>query len=245
MPSALRPLQRQRGRRGGRLEADGEEHDLAVRVLARDPQRVERRVDHPDVGALRLGVEQRVLRARYAQHVAEAGEDHPLVARDRDAVIDPAHRNHAHRAARAVDELDVRGQQVVDPVLVDRVGVPATHLHHLVVATGLELGRGSARPAPDRAGRHGTRRRTSINAPQVADGHAGVDEELVAERHRRDQLDRHVVAGSLSRRRRRRRRHATSITRIGTPSSPHVMQCSSSGAHRAAAASSLIRSRSP
>ena len=37
-----------------------------------------------------------------------------------------------------VYELDVRGQQVVDAVLVDRVRVPAAHLHDLVVAAGLD-----------------------------------------------------------------------------------------------------------
>ena len=44
----------------------------------------------------------------HPQHVAEAGEDHAVVVGDRDAVVDPAHRDHAHRAAGAVDELDVR-----------------------------------------------------------------------------------------------------------------------------------------
>ncbi len=55
------------------------------------------------------------LRAGHPHHVAEAGEDHALrCARDRDAVVDPAHRDHADRAARAVDQLDVLGQEVVD-----------------------------------------------------------------------------------------------------------------------------------
>ena len=66
-----------------------------------DPQRVERRVDHPHVGALGLGVEQRALGARHAHHVAEAGEDHARLVGDRDAVVDAAHRDHADRAARA------------------------------------------------------------------------------------------------------------------------------------------------
>ena len=52
MPLGLGALERQRRRRRRRLEPDREEHDLAVGVLARDPQRVERRVDHPHVGAL-------------------------------------------------------------------------------------------------------------------------------------------------------------------------------------------------
>ena len=55
-------------------------------------------------------------------------------------VVDPAHRDDAHRAAGAVDELDVRGQQIVDAVLVDRVCVAAADLHYLVVATRLDGG---------------------------------------------------------------------------------------------------------
>ena len=74
----------------------------------------------------------------HAHHVAEAGEDHAGLVGERDAVVDPPHRDHAHRAAGPVDELDVGGQQVVEAVLVDRVRVPAAHLHHLVVTAGLD-----------------------------------------------------------------------------------------------------------
>ena len=86
----------------------------------------------------RLGVEQAAVRARDAHHVAEAGEDHAVVVGDRDAVVDASHRDHAHRASGAVHELDVGRQQVVDPVLVDRVRVTAAHLHQLVVPAGLD-----------------------------------------------------------------------------------------------------------
>ena len=60
----LRALERERGRGRRRLEADREEDDLAVGVLARDPQRVQRRVDHPHVRPLRLRLEQRELASR-------------------------------------------------------------------------------------------------------------------------------------------------------------------------------------
>ncbi len=39
-----------------------------------------------------------------------------------------------------MDELDVVGEQVVDAVLVDRVGVAPAHLHDLVVAPRLKGG---------------------------------------------------------------------------------------------------------
>ena len=121
-----------------RLEADREEHHLAVRVLAGDPQRVERRVDHAHVRALRLRLEQRPVPSGDAHHVAEAREDHLGVPRNRDPIVDAPHRDHADRTAGPVDELDVLGQQVVDAVLVDRVRVPAAHLHHLVVPARLD-----------------------------------------------------------------------------------------------------------
>ncbi len=77
-------------------------------VLLRDPQRVERRVDHAHVGALGLRVHERALRAGHAHHVAEAGEDHARLLGDRDAVVHAPHRDHADRAAGAVHQLDVR-----------------------------------------------------------------------------------------------------------------------------------------
>ena len=81
------------------------------------------------------------LRTRDAQHVAEAREDDLGLPGDRDAVVHAPHRDHADRAARSVHELDVRRQQVVDAVLVDRVRVAAADLHDLVVA-GRIHGRG-------------------------------------------------------------------------------------------------------
>ena len=131
-------LERQRGGRRGRLESDREEHDLAVRVLLGDPQRVQRRVDHAHVGARGLGVEQAPSEPGTRIMSPKQVKITPSWSRDRDPVVDAAHRDHAHGTARPVHELDVRRQQIVDAVLVDRVGVAAADLHHLVVAAGLD-----------------------------------------------------------------------------------------------------------
>ena len=48
---------------------------------------------------------------------------------ERDRVVDAAHRDHADRAARPVHELDLGREQVLEPVAVDRVRVPAADLH--------------------------------------------------------------------------------------------------------------------
>src|SRR6185437_366069 len=87
-----------------------------------------------------LGVEQSLSGSRHSQHVAEAGENHPRFMREGDAIVDAPHRDHTYGTARAVDQLDVRGQQIVDAVLVDRVSVPAAHLHDLVVTVGIDRG---------------------------------------------------------------------------------------------------------
>ena len=76
-------------------------------------------------------------RTGHSHHVAEAGQDDVRPLRDRDAVVHPAHRDDAHRTAGAVHELDVLGQVILDAVAIDRVGVPAAHLHDLVVPAGL------------------------------------------------------------------------------------------------------------
>ena len=65
----------QRRRRHCRLKPDAEKNDFAMRVRARQRQRVHRRIDHAYVGAVRLGLQQRLLRSGNAHRVAEGRED--------------------------------------------------------------------------------------------------------------------------------------------------------------------------
>ena len=117
------------------LEADCEEDDVAVGVLACQAQRVEWRVDHSHVGPARLCVEQRPVGRGHAQHVGKGREDHSVLLGNRDRVVLAARRDHADRAARAVHELNLGWQQVLDAVAVDRVRMPAGgDLHQLVPA---------------------------------------------------------------------------------------------------------------
>ncbi len=89
---------------------------------------------------LGLGLEQVAVAAGHPHHVAERREDDAGRLGDRDGVVDPAHRDHADRAARAVHQLHRRGQDVLDPVPVDGVGVAAAHLHELEVVAAGEFG---------------------------------------------------------------------------------------------------------
>src|SRR5215203_1514863 len=101
----LRPLHSKRRRWGCGLEADGVEDYLAVGVLARNAQRVQRRVDHADVGAFGFDLQQVTLRTRDPHHVPEAREDDLGALGHGYAVVHAAHGEDADRATRTVDEL--------------------------------------------------------------------------------------------------------------------------------------------
>jgi hypothetical protein len=138
---ALCPLNCERGRRSRRLEADGEKDHLAVGIFAGNAESVERRIDHADIRALRFDFEQAAFRAGDTHHVAEAGEDDLRAFRDRDAVVDAPHRQDAHRASWAVNELDLFGQHVFDAVAIDCMCMAAAHLHDFIVALAVcEMG---------------------------------------------------------------------------------------------------------
>ena len=111
----------------------------------------------------------------------------PGCARDRDAVVHAAHRDHADRAAGPVHEFDVRGQQVVDPVLVDRMRVAAADLHELVVAAGLDRGEDLRR---EHAAELGVAELVDVlHALELHQGDAGMDEQPVARGDRLDERD--------------------------------------------------------
>ena len=126
----------------------------------------------------------------HAQHVAEAGEDHLGPARDRDAVVDAPHRDHADRAAGPVHELDVGRQQVVDAVLVDRVRVAAAHLHDLVVAARVDRRGDLGRDGPAELGVAELVDVLHARSPaQMDERHARVDEHEIARGDLADELD--------------------------------------------------------
>ena len=119
---------RVRGRRG--LEADGEEDDLAVRVLLRELHRVERRVDHPHVAAPRLDAEQVGRRAGHAQHVAERREDDVRAARAIASArsISSSGVTHTGQPGPCTSVIDSR-EHAVDAGPDERVRLPAADLH--------------------------------------------------------------------------------------------------------------------
>ena len=130
-PLGTRLDQRHRRARHRGFEAEAEEHHLPLRVLAGQRQRVQRRIDHPHVGALGLRLQQALARSRHAHGVAEGGEDHLRSLRQRHAVIDAPHRQHADRAAWAVHVFHRVRQHLLDAVAEDRVGVATAHFHDL------------------------------------------------------------------------------------------------------------------
>ena len=86
-------------------------------MLARQLQRIERRIDHAHVAALRLHAQQVLRAAGHAQHVAVGDEDDVGSRCQGNRLVDDLDRRDADRAARPVDERDLLRQHLVDAVL--------------------------------------------------------------------------------------------------------------------------------
>lgn len=102
------------------------------------------------MSAPRAQPEEVAVRSGDAKHVAERREDHAVALRDRVRAVDRLERGHAHRAARAMDELDLGREHLVEAVAQDRVGLTAADLHDHVRARG-----GAADLIDERRGRVG------------------------------------------------------------------------------------------
>ena len=131
-------LDRQRGRRRRGLETDGEEDDLALRVGFGELHRVERGIDHADVGAVGPGFHQALpLGAGHAQHVGVGSEDDAVALGEADRHVEPAGGQHADRTAGAMHHLDIGGQQILDAIAEDGMGVAAAELHQPIAPAAI------------------------------------------------------------------------------------------------------------
>ncbi len=134
------------------LEAHREEHHLPAGVLLGDLQAVQGRVDDPHVPTPALHAEEVRGRARDPQHVAEGAEDHLRTLGDGHGLVDELDGRDADRAAGTMDEVDLRGQQLIEAEADDAVGLAPADLHEApgaghLAADGLhEAPRGSPVP---------------------------------------------------------------------------------------------------
>ena len=136
---ALGGLQCHCGRRRGGLEADGQKHDLAVGVGAGQREGIVHGIDDAHIGTLGACADQAELPGGgHAQGVAIAGQDHAGALGEFDGHVDAADGQDAHRAAGAVDHLDLRGQQVEHAVARQGMGVASAEFHEAVGAAGLD-----------------------------------------------------------------------------------------------------------
>ena len=138
------------GQGGGghrRFKTKAEEHHFTFGVLLRQLQGVHRRIDDADVGAARFRLQQGAVFSRHAHGVAKGAENHPRTAGDIDTGVDASHRQHAHRAAGAVNKLDIFRQQLVEAEFKNGVGMAAAHFHNAQRTVGGM--RQQARPLPE------------------------------------------------------------------------------------------------
>ena len=117
------------GGRGG-FKTNGEMHHLFFRLLAGEVQGLQRGGDHADIRAAGLGGEEVAVGGRrYAEQIAEGGDDGSRLARDGDGVVEVITGGDAHRAAGAVEQMDVRRQQRVQRVAQNGVGLATADFH--------------------------------------------------------------------------------------------------------------------
>ena len=121
--------------RSGRLEPYGKEGNLPLGMLLGQGDGVHRRVDHAHVTPGRLDLKQIVLGSGHPHHIAERAEDHFRSALmptrgDGHRLVDDSDRRNAHGAARAVDQRNLRRQQLVDREADDRMSLAAANLHN-------------------------------------------------------------------------------------------------------------------
>jgi hypothetical protein len=79
---------------------------------------------------LRLDGEEVAIRAGHSEHVTEGAEDHVRLPGDRMRLVDHVEGRNADRASRAVDKLDSFGQEVIDSVFHNRMGLAAADFHN-------------------------------------------------------------------------------------------------------------------
>ena len=85
-------------------------------VLARDLQRIIHGIDHADIGAVGLRLQQApALGGGHPQHVAIAAEDDAVLFGEFERVVDTADGQDANRAARAMHIADISGIRSCTP----------------------------------------------------------------------------------------------------------------------------------
>jgi hypothetical protein len=130
-----------RGGRCRRFESDGKEDDFAIRMGCRDIQRLERRIHHPHIRALRTSFEQAAAtRCGNPDHIAVAHQRDVRSRGQLDGRVQARHRKNANGASGAVHQAHVLWQQILDAVAKDGMGVAAAELHEMVFSGGIDFG---------------------------------------------------------------------------------------------------------
>jgi hypothetical protein len=124
-----------RGGRSGGLETDGQEHHFPIGVFTGPLQGLQWRGDHAHLCPQGLGLAQaEPVRGRNPQHIAIGADGDFWLLRQGNGLIDPSDREHAHRAAGAMDELQPLGQQVLQAMARQGVGVAPAEFHQAHLA---------------------------------------------------------------------------------------------------------------
>ena len=120
---------RHRIRRRGRFKSDREEHHLLIGILGGNLHRIGRRVHNAHIAPGRLHAEQIAGRARHPQHVSKRAEDDVGLAAICSALsISSSGVTHTGHPGPCTNSTCF-GIEFIDPVLHDRVRLPAADFH--------------------------------------------------------------------------------------------------------------------
>ena len=137
---ALGNLQGNGCRGRGCFKADGEKDHLTVGVFAGDLDGVHGRVDHADVGAFSLGLEQRhAVAGRHTHRVGVGAQNHAAVTGEFHRHVNAADGQHTDRAARTVNHAEVFRQQIGEAPAREHMGVTAAEFHEAVLTLGTDF----------------------------------------------------------------------------------------------------------
>ena len=115
--------------RGGGLESNGKKDHFTLWVLPRYLERVHWRIHGADIATACFRCKQVTVAAGYPQHVAKGTENDIGTRSKTDRAIDNLQRCYAHRAPGAMQQFDLGGQELLQTIFRNRMGLAAANFH--------------------------------------------------------------------------------------------------------------------
>ena len=104
------------------LESDRKEDDFLFRFFAGDFQGIQWRVKHANIRTLTFSAEQVTFGAGHTHHIAKGRENDVRLTGDEQRLVNEFQRGYTYRATRTMDQLNLRRNQLLDPIFENGMG---------------------------------------------------------------------------------------------------------------------------